>query len=57
MLRSYRTLHPPQKYRINFLDVTQGSLFYQCVYLLVAKVREGQGRAARRGPREAVSPR
>ncbi|KXZ43694.1 hypothetical protein GPECTOR_83g306 [Gonium pectorale] len=26
-----------KKYRINFVDVTRGSIFYQCVYLLVAK--------------------
>ncbi|KAG2492571.1 hypothetical protein HYH03_009232 [Edaphochlamys debaryana] len=26
-----------KKYRINFTDVTRGSIFYQCVYLLVAK--------------------
>jgi hypothetical protein len=26
-----------QKHRVNFVEVTRGTFFYQCVYLLVAK--------------------
>ena len=36
----------PQKYRINFTDVTRGSIYYQCVYLSVAKDEGAMAAAA-----------